>query len=333
MIKKITKILRILLSDFFYFIGLALNSDKILKKAHQVSGQRVSYASIRLSSAGNSQAISDVGSLYYDLLKRQKSENIASKEFLNYFFLKQLRQSNYNQEALFLDIHENFLRVLLNYQFISKSQLYQDIFVLFCLSERKQGYFVEIGVGDGIRFSNSYLLEKEFEWDGLLIEPNRFFIEEIKKHDRRATLLPYAITDKSGESVEFLDVLDNREVSTIKAYKESSKHNRDNNQVYKVETLTFSDALKKGNAPKSIDYLSIDTEGSELEILQTIDFDKYNISVLTIEHNNHEDKKDRIIEIMTNNGYKRVFEELSSFDAWFVRKDMWECLNYGEPVK
>ena len=72
---------------------------------------------------------------------------------------------------------------------------------------------------------------------------------------------------------------------------------------------------------KQIDYISIDTEGSEFEILKNFDFKKRNIEIFTIEHNFIEEKRDKIFKIMTKNDYKRVFENLSHWDDWYVRKD------------
>ena len=53
-----------------------------------------------------------------------------------------------------------------------KSQINQDIFVLYTLDWKREGYFVEFGATNGIDLSNTYLLEKNFGWKGILSEPN-----------------------------------------------------------------------------------------------------------------------------------------------------------------
>ena len=73
-------------------------------------------------------------------------------------------------------------------------------------------------------------------------------------------------------------------------------------------------------APKEIDYLSIDTEGSELEILNAFDFSRYDTSIITVEHNYTENRK-KIHSLLSRNGYERVFEQYSQFDDWYVKKD------------
>ena len=89
---------------------------------------------------------------------------------------------------------------------------------------------------------------------------------------------------------------------------------------YKVKTISLIDLLLKYNAPKQIDYLSIDTEGSEFEILNAFDFNLYDIKIITCEHNATLNKK-KIYNLLINNGYKRKFEEFSNpNEDWYVRK-------------
>ena len=76
--------------------------------------------------------------------------------------------------------------------------------------------------------------------------------------------------------------------------------------------------MRQYDAPNVIYYLSIDTEGSELEILNSFGFDEYVIRVITVEHN-HSDKRIQIHELLTSKGYKRVFDLFSMYDDWYVR--------------
>ena len=73
----------------------------------------------------------------------------------------------------------------------------------------------------------------------------------------------------------------------------------------------------QNNAPKIIDYLSIDTEGSEYEILKNFDFESYSFRVITVEHN-HTDNRELVKVLLTSNGYKRVHEAISDFDDWYI---------------
>ena len=66
-----------------------------------------------------------------------------------------------------------------------------------------------------------------------------------------------------------------------------------------------------------IDYLSIDTEGSEFEILNSFDFSKFKFRIITCEHN-YTPMREKIFELLTKNGYTRVFKEISFNDDWYV---------------
>ena len=93
-------------------------------------------------------------------------------------------------------------------------------------------------------------------------------------------------------------------------------------QKIQVESITLFDLLKEHSAPKNVEYLSIDTEGSELDILATFfeqNQNHYDIKCVTVEHNNNIVQRFKIKELMENNGYVRKFTELSRWDDFYVR--------------
>lgn len=200
----------------------------------------------------------------------------------------------------------------------SKSQLRQDLFVLSEFGFKKEGYFVEFGATNGVQLSNTHLLEKHFEWRGLLAEPATSWHEALREN-RSANIETDCVWRASGETIEFNEVSDG-EYSTIASFKDSDMHSRirEAGNTYDVQTISLLDLLKKHDAPKVIDYLSIDTEGSELEILSSFDFDEYNIRIITCEHN-FTPARQKIFELLTRNGYVRKFEDVSKFDDWYVR--------------
>ena len=129
-------------------------------------------------------------------------------------------------------------------------------------------------------------------------------------------------TSHAGKELPFNEV-DDAKLSTIDQFSAADQHKelRKSGNQYMVSTISLNDLLKRYNAPILIDYLSIDTEGSEFEILKNFDFKKQQVEIFTIEHNFLVGKRDKIFKIMTENDYKRVFENLSHWDDWYVRKD------------
>lgn len=199
----------------------------------------------------------------------------------------------------------------------SKSQLRQDLFVLSELDFKESGYFVEFGAANGIHLSNSYLLEKEFKWNGLLAEPARMWHKELQKN-RSGPIETRCVWKKSGQTLKFNEA-EIGELSTIDDFSDKDAHSkaRETGTRYDVETISFLELLETHNAPKVIDYLSIDTEGSEYIILKDFDFDRYQFKVITCEHN-HTPMREKVYELLTRHGYKRKFESLSKFDDWYI---------------
>lgn len=207
------------------------------------------------------------------------------------------------------------------------SQLGQDLWVLKQTRFKKNGYFVEVGAGDGIFLSNSYALEKNFRWRGICIDP--VYGDELEKN-RLCHIEKSAIFTRSGMSVVFTV---ESYLSGIKKYFDKLHTRLGSDGI--VTTLSLHDLLKKYHAPKHIDYLSIDTEGSEYEIIKDFPFNEFNIYCITIEHNansNHPDdikKRENIKTLLKHNGYaqfdsKRFIEEYSggrltdNFEDWYL---------------
>ena len=247
----------------------------------------------------------DIGITRYETLERLRSYERDS-----------------NDIEFLLTIHEPEMVVeALEYLSESRSQLRQDLFVLSQLKFKTGGFFVEFGATNGIDLSNTYLLEKEFDWTGVLAEPARCWHNALQRN-RKASIETCCVWKDSHSSLVFNEV-DSAEFSTISSYsdvdlhKETRKHRRE----YNVSTISLLDLLVKHKAPKIIDYLSIDTEGSEFEILDAFDFSKYRFRVVTCEHN-HTSTREKIFELLTKNGYSRILENISNFDDWYISDEL-----------
>jgi len=200
----------------------------------------------------------------------------------------------------------------------SHSQIGQDIFVLLELSFKAGGYFVEFGGADGVHLSNTHLLEKEFGWSGVVAEPAERWHRRLKNN--RNCHVEAKCVWRDSDTVLTFNETPEAELSTIDSYSSSDNHNRARikGEKYSVSTISMEHLLDKYNAPRRIDYLSVDTEGSEYEILREFDFDKYEFSAITCEHN-FSPQREKVFSLLTSKGYRRRFESISSFDDWYVR--------------
>jgi FkbM family methyltransferase len=202
----------------------------------------------------------------------------------------------------------------------SQSQYKQDIFVLTQLGFKRGGYFVEFGATNGLELSNSYLLEKQFGWSGILAEPAVCWHEELVKN-RQCHIEKNCVWSKSGEILKFNQV-ESANVSTIDIFSnvaDGHQKARQKSTIYEVNTISLLDMLDKYHAPRVIDYLSIDTEGSEYEILNSFDFGKYQFKIITCEHN-HTSAREKIFSLLSSKGYLRKFTNLSMCDDWYVHQ-------------
>lgn len=216
-----------------------------------------------------------------------------------------------------LDLPEDKLRQLVPLLKKSKSQIKQDLFALLESDFKKEGFFVEFGATNGITLSNTHLLEKEFNWNGILAEPARKWHEDLKKN-RNCHIETDCVWRESVSSLEFIESSIG-ELSTLSNFKSSGEHEkaRRDSVKYQVNTISLNDLLDKYKAPEVMDYLSIDTEGSEFEILSQFDFQRYKFRVICCEHA-YTPTREKIYKLLSEHGYQRKYLGFSKWDDWYV---------------
>jgi len=199
----------------------------------------------------------------------------------------------------------------------SKAQLHQDLFAYAVSGGKRDGFFVEFGATDGVELSNSWLLEKRFGWRGILAEPARVWHPALRQN-RSATIETDCVWKTTGADLEFLEV-SAAVLSTVAEHGAGDLHSarRRNSTSYAVRTVSLADMLERHGAPRQIDFLSVDTEGSEYDILSAFDFSRYSFGCITVEHN-FTAHREAIHRLLTANGYRRVLETVSQFDDWYV---------------
>lgn len=200
----------------------------------------------------------------------------------------------------------------------TRSQLKQEIFVLAQTAYKKGGFFVEFGATDGVEGSNTLLLEREYGWTGILAEPARVWHNDLKRN--RSVFIDHScVFSTTGEQIVFREVAGDAQLSTALAFANSDHHSASRGGIdYSVPTITLHDLLVRHHAPRTIDYLSIDTEGSEYEILKAFDFSAFDIQIITCEHN-YSAAREKVHALLSANRYRRVHESVSGFDDWYLR--------------
>ena len=200
----------------------------------------------------------------------------------------------------------------INYLIKSKSQNGQDLFALLANDFKKGGVFIEFGAYDGVIFSNTHLLEREFGWSGILIDPIPAHYESMQLN-RDCKLIHGAVTSGHQDSVliEELPASDlSKFVKTRKIFK----------KIHKVKAFTLQEIIDENLALSEINFLSIDIEGNDIDILKSLDLSRYKIKAVCIEHNFREGS-DEIIGFMDKNRYDLVYREFSKNDYWFIRRN------------
>lgn len=154
------------------------------------------------------------------------------------------------------------------------------------------GFFLETGANDGINQSNTYLLEKNNNWRGLLIEPSNVHRENLIKNRSNSIIEICAVSDKNEK---LFGDFDGRLMSSVNG----TRLNRNN--LHEVNCYTITELCKKHNISK-IDLFSLDTEGHEYSILKGINFDDIDIKHFVIEIYDYD--QDLILDFMQKKSYK-----------------------------
>lgn len=209
------------------------------------------------------------------------------------------------------------------------SQFKQDQFINEkFVNNRRGGFFVDVGAHDGVMYSNSYFFEKELGWNGICIEPLE---EEFKKlsqnrnsininscafsHD--GNVMFTSVQDKKsphGHSYDMLSgITENHGTAgRVKNFELESKS-------IEIPCVRLQTVFSKHQV-QHVDYLSIDTEGSEFEVLKGIDFSAVHINIIEVEHNYDRQRLKKIFNLLQANGFGFVRNIVC--DAFFLNSNL-----------
>jgi len=188
-----------------------------------------------------------------------------------------------------------------------KSQYGQDRWVLEeIFNNLPNGYFIDLAAGDGEFISNTYVLEKDFGWNGICIEPNNTSFEKLKQN--RNCMCDNNVIMQDNFEIEFIEY----EMVTTYEHLLSTVYGTSNSNTpikskSKRPTISLNTLLDKYNAPDVIHYISLDIEGSEIYVLQ--DFlpnNKRKVLTWTIEVNPGEQHENEILKWMNSYNYSLI---------------------------
>jgi hypothetical protein len=281
------------------------------------SGEKPRDFDVNFGDGKVSHVDEDVYEFLIDLQKKLKSE----KPKLPFFHDLSSKIKDYEEYLLEFYIH------ILKHQNMSTSQLFQDLFVHFIHNGKTNGTFLEFGATNGVELSNSLMLEEKFGWTGVLAEPNHQWHSELFENRPNATILTDCIYSESNKHLDFfvsdygeLSTLDEFRTSDIEGMPGNAKMRNASGYNWVINTISLNDVISKYFNGTKIDYMSVDTEGSELVILKHFDFSKFAPKIVTVEHNFTDSQKE-LDELFLTNNYRRFFKEYTEFDAWYVLQE------------
>ena len=198
------------------------------------------------------------------------------------------------------------------------SQKGQDYWVINEIYPGKRnGFFLEMGATNGVYVSNTLVLERDYGWKGICVEPSPLFFGELQKN--RSCLCVNKCVDEVEGEVEFLlagevgGIIDHETDNSYEKRSSKIEDLREQGKVIKIETVTLENLLDECNAPKVIDYFSLDVEGAETRVLRNFDFSKYIFNAMTIERPTSE-----LNHLLFDNGY--VFVKNARYDTFYVHE-------------
>ncbi len=191
-------------------------------------------------------------------------------------------------------------------------QLNQDKWVLEQLVARgftigAPGFYVDVGAFDGRKYSNTWLFER-IGWNGICVEAQELSFKHLQAN-RPNAINVHSIVTNNGRDVLFVE---------NNAQPMLSKVTKTHVQGLSKPSKTLTQILEECDAPRKIDYLSIDVEGMDYEVLEGLKIENYDITCITIEHNGEDQGSDIANWLWANNYLVRMID----FDFFAVKDNV-----------
>lgn len=218
------------------------------------------------------------------------------------------------------DSIEKFLIFCTSQKDLTRSQLLQEYLYLFVRQSEvpKGAVFLEVGVGDGVNHSNNLLLERSYRMRGILVEGDPRQRTKIRRN-RKATLVPVLAGNLSGEAELNLSITP--ELSHVTGSVQTEIISLNISKA-KVRVRTLNEILGEELADDEfVDFVTVDVEGFERQVLEGFDLTFYKPAVLCVEFNYDQKYRSELLSVIGDN-YTPVYESISACDVWLVRSDL-----------
>lgn len=181
----------------------------------------------------------------------------------------------------------------------SYSQGGEDLILAKLLNYNPKGFYIDVGANDPVILNNTYLFYK-MGWTGLNFEPIPELAEKFKKKRNRDIVVNKAISNFTGEA-DFSAGIKEYHVNSSLLNLELPKQKMIKVSVAKLENIL--DELKI----KEIDFISIDTEGTEVDVLEGLNLNKYRPKFILAEYNTVSKANDKLTPYLLTKGYQPVY--------------------------
>jgi FkbM family methyltransferase len=197
---------------------------------------------------------------------------------------------------------------------LSDSKKYPLDFKLNDIFNKDNGYYIELGAHDGLSQSNTAFFEFFKNWKGILIEPSIDGYTKCKINRPNSIVLNYACISNDYDKATVLGDFNGYLMSSVGGERIDIK--KDNYSLVEVPARTLESILNEyHNKDRVIDFLSLDTEGYELNILKGLNLERYRPRYILIEVYSHQ--YDELVSFLESNQYKLIcnFSNYNSTDC------------------
>ena len=219
------------------------------------------------------------------------------------------RESLFYKFYLYYDLyikHKSFIRKK------SYSQHGEDLFINEYFQNKAGGFYVDIGCFHPLKYNNTYLLYKK-GWSGMNIDMNQTSIDLFNINRPKDSNICCALSNEEKKVVAYIDHYFSPVNTINKNYSDFAEKNisfRTHNKSY-IETRTFDTLVRndKITVPK-IDFLNIDAEGSDYEVLEGFNLSKYRPGFICVEMLNisfeDRNKNKKTLDYLNTKGYNLI---------------------------